>query len=59
MEVVKVEEELLVNHHVYLKGILKKENGMYTLSYGKGSKLTISSKEIASINVSVLFLSSL
>lgn len=54
-----MEEELLVNHHVYLKGILKKENGMYTLSYGKGSKLTISSKEIASINVSVLFLSSL
>lgn len=55
MEVVKVEEELLVNHHVYLKGILKKENGMYTLSYGKGSKLIISSKEITSLNVSALF----
>ena len=51
MEVIQTEEQLLVNHRLYLRGILSRKNGLLTLSYNKDCKLVISAKEINSLNV--------
>lgn len=51
MEVIRTEEQLLVNHRLYLRGILSRKNGLLTLSYNKDCKLVISAKEINSLNV--------
>ena len=51
MEVIRTEEQLLVNHRLYLRGILSRKNGILTLSYNKDCKLVISAKEINSLNV--------
>ena len=37
---------LRVNHHVHLRGLLRKKKGELTLTYGEKSKLIVSSKSI-------------
>ena len=44
---------LRVNHHVYLRGLLSKKKGEYTLTYGEKSKLVVSSKSIEEQQVGV------
>lgn len=44
---------LRVNHHVYLRGLLSKKKGEYTLTYGEKSKLVVSSKSIEEQHVGV------
>ena len=51
----RTEEVLSVNQHAYLSGVLSKKNGQYVLTYSENCKLTISSKELKSLNVCLFF----
>ena len=48
---IRSEEVLSVNQYAYLSGVLSKRNSQYVLTYSNTCKLTISSKELNSLNV--------
>ena len=49
-------DTLRTNHHVHLRGLLKKKKGEYYLTFGEQSKLVISSKSIEEQQVGVVCL---
>ena len=51
MDLIRVEEQLTINQQIYVRGVLTKKNGVFTLNASNTCKLTLSARPIDIINV--------